>query len=381
MAWRTKNDRGAVAVFAVLFVLVAMVLLAFVVDRGRMYITRTQLQNTVDAAALAAAQAFCGGSGAAKDLAEEYGTKNGVTLDKGRMLPSTPTTWIYVPASQQVNLVFGGFVGTPRVAVGAVATATRDCTQTYRFVADDTITFDGNSADLRNVGFYAAKCFIATGSSNQFGTISVGTDGPGATSICNNKDPINIAPNTVQTALYGVRNPPIATAPTVDRAAIECLLPACGLSGKSVKATVTDLSSTAHTGATWVGDCDTGTPATGYGTMPTGNATLYCTSDFKKMDTTYTGIVVAQGDVDLANGLYSNVLIASVSGKITLNNATEIASGTVLYAPGGVVTGTGNPKVDLGAIIFANSMKFAGSGVGASGGIDAYGPGPISLTQ
>ena len=50
------NERGAIAVVVALFMLIFMVLLAFVVDFGRIYSTQAQLQNAADSAALAAAR-------------------------------------------------------------------------------------------------------------------------------------------------------------------------------------------------------------------------------------------------------------------------------------------------------------------------------------
>ncbi|MFM8311784.1 MAG: pilus assembly protein TadG-related protein [Ilumatobacteraceae bacterium] len=56
------RDRGAVLVFVAVFLTVAMILVAFVVDIGFAFVERRQLQNGADAAALAVAQDCAEGS-------------------------------------------------------------------------------------------------------------------------------------------------------------------------------------------------------------------------------------------------------------------------------------------------------------------------------
>ncbi len=128
----TDSDKGAVLIVVVGFVVVAMILLAFVVDRGRLYIVRSQMQSAVDAAALAGAQTFCGGTGDAKTVAVSYGAQNGVTIDPNKITVITGTTsFITVRASQTVDLAFGAFADTPRVAIGSLATAEKNCSVGY----------------------------------------------------------------------------------------------------------------------------------------------------------------------------------------------------------------------------------------------------------
>ena len=51
-----RDEDGAVAPIIGLFIVIFMILLAFAVDLGRLYIVKNELQNTADAAALAGAR-------------------------------------------------------------------------------------------------------------------------------------------------------------------------------------------------------------------------------------------------------------------------------------------------------------------------------------
>ncbi len=158
-----EGQRGAVAIVVAIFVVLRMILLAFVVDRGRVYVTQSQLQNGVDAASLAGAQAFCGGSGDPTTIAVNTGRRMGSPWIPTRVVVQRGTmSYINVPASTTVDLFFGPFVNTETVAVASQATAARSCIVNYRFVADTDVVFTGNSTDLRQVGIYAGECFYST---------------------------------------------------------------------------------------------------------------------------------------------------------------------------------------------------------------------------
>lgn len=130
------SDRGAVAIIVAVFMLVAMVLLAFVIDRGRIYAERAELQNAVDSAALAAAQAFCGGTGDPVAIAQQYATANNVDVASERVVVSTgSTSYVNVQASRVVPMFFGAFADTNDVGVAAQATASKSCAAGYAVFA------------------------------------------------------------------------------------------------------------------------------------------------------------------------------------------------------------------------------------------------------
>lgn len=382
---KPAGDRGAVAIIVALFMVAAMILLAFVIDRGRIYVARAQLQNAVDAAALAGAQEFCVSGGNASAVASQYALSNGVSNPAITVQAGT-VSYINVRASEPLQLFFGPFASADSATVAAQATASRSCQVIYRFVADTKVEFTGNNTDLRDERIYGGECFSATGTGNQFGVIAVKTSkfdfdtcGTGNSQVdaidLGGVKPDGTPKNTAEQKLY---REDLTTTISVPTAAASTVLS----NGKTITQTVADVVGGAYD---WRGDCDN--PPTG-NPIPIGNKVLYCDGGdgkFTKMGPEFTGIVVATNDVDLdaSSTEYTNVLIATTGdgAKITMNNGTKTAPGVVLYAPLGQVDTTGAADSDLGAIILADSMKFAGSSVETSAGFTAYGPGPYSLIQ
>ncbi|MEO8291412.1 MAG: pilus assembly protein TadG-related protein [Gaiellaceae bacterium] len=74
---RHKQNCGQAYVITILFLVVLLGMAAAVLDVGSWYRAHRNLQATVDAAALAGAQALPGSTGTASALAGEYATKNG----------------------------------------------------------------------------------------------------------------------------------------------------------------------------------------------------------------------------------------------------------------------------------------------------------------
>lgn len=135
---RSEKDRGAVAIVVVLFVLIAMILLAFVIDRGRIYVARAELQNAVDSAALAAAQTFCGGTGDPFTIAQQYAAANNAPVDPAQVVISTgSSSYVNVQASRPLAMAFAPFADTENVAVAAQATAVKSCNNGYAVFAGE----------------------------------------------------------------------------------------------------------------------------------------------------------------------------------------------------------------------------------------------------
>ena len=76
-----SNESGQVVVLLVTFLVVLLGMAAFAIDVGSWYRAGRALQSSVDAAALAAAQALPDDPGGAGVLAAEYGEKNGGGID------------------------------------------------------------------------------------------------------------------------------------------------------------------------------------------------------------------------------------------------------------------------------------------------------------
>jgi Flp pilus assembly protein TadG len=121
---RSGDERGQVIVLTVISLFVMLALSAAVLDLGSWFQADRRLQTTVDAAALAAAQALPNDTAQAQALAEEYADKNGGGLD-------TVTFKTTVVANDTVEVkgaapapgFFSQVFGIDSVTVNATATA------------------------------------------------------------------------------------------------------------------------------------------------------------------------------------------------------------------------------------------------------------------
>jgi Flp pilus assembly protein TadG len=150
----TKEDEGAVAIIFAAVAVVALILLAFVADRGMVYYTKAQMQTAVDAAALAGARSMCSGVGDPQDVAVQYAASNGVTVPRADVQTWTNNGngFVYVPASRQLNLLFGGAVGQSSVVVTAEGAATKLCVGGgYAIYSESFVTLNGGGSTRVNV--------------------------------------------------------------------------------------------------------------------------------------------------------------------------------------------------------------------------------------
>ena len=87
-----QNRRGAMAVLLAVMLIVLFAFLAFAVDLGNVYVTRSQLQNAADAAALAGAQQLAEGESAttARQVAVDFAKLN--EPDNGNVLVTGDVT-------------------------------------------------------------------------------------------------------------------------------------------------------------------------------------------------------------------------------------------------------------------------------------------------
>lgn len=125
-----KNEDGSTLVLVALLMVVLLGFAALVVDVGNLYLTKTQLQNAADAAALAGAQELPTAS-TAKSTAIYFTGQNGVQASETK--PNTPynydKTKIEVVCTRTVHNYFAGVLGakfaTTDVSARAVAKKNR----------------------------------------------------------------------------------------------------------------------------------------------------------------------------------------------------------------------------------------------------------------
>jgi hypothetical protein len=119
-----RNDLGQTAVLTILFLTVLLGMAAAVLDVGAWYRADRDVQATVDAAALAGAQALPEDPGEAEALASTYADKNGGGLDDVEISTTlVANDTIEVEGSQPAEGFFTRLVGIDSVTVSATAKA------------------------------------------------------------------------------------------------------------------------------------------------------------------------------------------------------------------------------------------------------------------
>jgi Flp pilus assembly protein TadG len=125
---RLRAENGQVVILVTFFMLGMIGMAALVVDVGSWFRQQRATQSTVDAAALAGAQALPGDTATAATLAKQYGTKNGAggTISDANINFASnyqPNDTIKVTKAQQSQDFFGKVFGFSFVTVHAHATA------------------------------------------------------------------------------------------------------------------------------------------------------------------------------------------------------------------------------------------------------------------
>jgi hypothetical protein len=131
-----RDERGQAAVLTVLFLVVLVGMAAAVLDVGSWYKEDRELQATMDAAALAGAQALPDDPDAATALAGDYSTKNGGGLDTSAVRRTTiDNDTIAVTGSREAPGFLAKIFGIDSVTVHATAKARTGVLSTARWAA------------------------------------------------------------------------------------------------------------------------------------------------------------------------------------------------------------------------------------------------------
>jgi hypothetical protein len=177
-----RNERGQVMVLTALFMVVMVAMTAFVVDVGSWFRAQRATQSTVDAAALAGAQALPGDPSTASGLAITYGDKNGGGVAGANITFESkyaPNDTIRISTTKNAPGLFSSVFGIGSVTVGAHASAVAGVPTSAEYVAPIVVNI--KHPDLSGPGCPAA-CF---GPSHQT-TLPLGKTGaPGAFDLLN----------------------------------------------------------------------------------------------------------------------------------------------------------------------------------------------------
>ena len=154
-----RDERGQVMVLTALFMVVMVAMTAFVVDVGSWFRAQRATQSTVDAAALAGAQALPADPAAASSLAISYGDKNGggvaganITFDS----KYAPNDTIRITTKKDAPGFFSSVFGLGSVSVGAHASAVSGVPTSAEYVAPVVVNI--KHPDLSGPGC-SAGCF------------------------------------------------------------------------------------------------------------------------------------------------------------------------------------------------------------------------------
>lgn len=195
---RLHRQDGQVTILAAIFMVALVGMAAFVVDLGSWFQQQRATQSTVDAAALAGAQALPGDTSTATSLATSYGTKNGGAgaIAAGNItFASTyvPFDTITVAKAKPVGGFFGSVLGVSAVTVHAHATAMVGVPSQAQYVAPIAVNIlhpDLNGSDCGHSPLPPTKA-NPTGANPCFGpsnvtTLPLGKTGaPGAFDLIN----------------------------------------------------------------------------------------------------------------------------------------------------------------------------------------------------
>ncbi len=145
---RLHNERGQVLAFVVIGLLAMLGMAAAVLDVGSWYRADRQLQTTVDAAALAAAQALPSDTASAQALAQQYADKNGGGMDTVSFTTTVVANdTVTVTGSKPAPGFFSQVFGIDSVTVGATATARVGALATAR--GSSPIAVDASHPELQ----------------------------------------------------------------------------------------------------------------------------------------------------------------------------------------------------------------------------------------
>ncbi|MBN1550442.1 hypothetical protein JW979_03185 [bacterium] len=169
-----RDQEGNVLVFTAFALVVLVGFTALSIDVGLMMTARNQLQNAVDAAALAGASGLINNGTDAVSNAIFFAAQNTCINQPVQISAadvSFPTsTRIQVQANQQINLFFAGVLGMPTTTVSAVATAEIETLVGTKKVAPwaipydnwkpgDTVKLKSGAGDPKEKGFFSPVCF------------------------------------------------------------------------------------------------------------------------------------------------------------------------------------------------------------------------------
>lgn len=204
LSGRFKKEDGAVAIIAGVSITLLLLMSAFVLDLGYVYVEKSRFQNALDASALAAVNKLPD-TEAAVATAVEYIEKNGYSSDDIEVSFSDSDTVIKVEGKKSINYNIAKIIGLDHATITHYAKAQRGSVMSSMKVFDYalfsghdieslSLVLEGNNADIYG-NVHSNKNFTVIGNNC---TITGVCSATGITVIGNN----NKIPNRIEGAPF-----------------------------------------------------------------------------------------------------------------------------------------------------------------------------------
>ncbi|VBB06613.1 Hypothetical protein LUCI_1849 [Lucifera butyrica] len=224
---KRKSEKGNIALLTVLAVSTLFAFSSLVIDLGLLYVTKAQLTNLADAAALAGVQDLPADPQQAVADATLYARQNGLDTDTLDIQAVDNNTGVTVKAMRRVDLLFARLWGMETADVQASAEAKIEVIQSaagvvpfgvvqQNFVYGQSYTLKAGAGGGYN-GNYGGLALGGNGANVYRNNIEYGYDGNLSIGDSVSTEPGNMSGPTSQGVAYRVGLDPDATFDTVKR--------------------------------------------------------------------------------------------------------------------------------------------------------------------
>lgn len=321
--------------------------------------TRASLQKAVDAAALAGAQAFCGGTGDPTAIAIEYGNANGVALSGDNVtVVLGSSSYINVRADATLSQNFSPLFDIDRVSVAAQATAKNVCNAGYAAFAG-TIGFADNGGTTISGSLYSDGDTKFTSAANTVVDGSIDY-----VNACGGCDKVKLPDGTTTPAnKVGVKTPRCyAYEIGLDRPGS---VPS-GCAYASGDGEIQKLGSGTIASCTIDSNWFTVNSSISYLDCGTNPVTIsYWKSDGNLKGIKTTGLVEIDGKLTIGTATQPVILYSEAAGRaFEMKGSSELNMFGYLYAPQGEIYVGGSSNLSWTGTIIADQIQINGTGSG-----------------
>lgn len=356
-----KNQEGAVVVIAGLLLTVLLGFVGLALDLGNLIVTKTKMQNAVDAAVLGGGLLLPSTGQATKDRANSFITANNFTpvtgqptFDIDAVVNPTSLPEINYSMTKNVQTYFMGLFGYSTVPITAAAKAVLQSTGSsgpfsYALFSGSGLNISGNATIHGSVHANGSVTLTGNINVNEPGIINGNVEGATGVSASGN---ISVDGDLSANSLANITTTGNVSYGGKDANAVNIAMP-----DYSSQLNTIFPNMTTYTGnQSWSGNI----PDVTNGIYVNGSATL-------SGNVNSTGAIVATDNITISGnvtlGSNNQVCLYSLNGNITITGNISYGSGAsaVIFAPHGTVTYSGNSAF-TGSIV-AQSLSVNGNGI------------------